>query len=519
MSGRTEASSPAVVGADVRDTVLLAVNGVVHEVCGAHAFGTLSGLLRDQLRLTGTKIVCSEGDCGACSVLAGELTQKGTGQSSASFQYRAIDSCIGFVYQFDCCHIITVDGLAQVKHAQRSDHLHPVQRAMAENYGSQCGFCTPGFVVAITDLVDDARREGRALKDQEVRTALSGNLCRCTGYVQILDAVASIDLEEVPAPNELFDELKVAVAFREARAQSLRIEHDGCSVLVPATAEQALAQRAAHPQARVVAGATDLGVRFNKGQLTKSDWLHLGRDLEGFAGTSWDEETGQMVLGATVRWRDALDHFDRRCPEFAGVLRRFGGPQIRNMGTVGGNVMNASPIADALPFFHVADAHVELVSETGSREVAVEDFYLGYKTFDLAPNELLRSVRLSAPVAAKGERVFLLKASRRRDLDISTFTGALWLQLEGSLIVQARMAYGGVGPVVLRLPRSEAALRGQSVDRSLFEQVGAIAATEITPISDVRGAAAYRELLARNTTLRFYEQLESELKAAEECAQ
>lgn len=519
-----------------RDHVLLAVNGVLHEVRGASAFLTLSTYLREELRLVGTKIVCSEGDCGACSVLVGELTARD------GLRYRAVDSCIAFVCQLDGCHVVTVDALARQREAQEVADLHPVQRAMAECYGSQCGFCTPGFVIAITDLVNGAALNGALPSPSAVNTALSGNLCRCTGYVQILDAVRSVDLSAVPQPGELFDEGPLVEAFAAALERPVRVEAtpvaeasghsdldgtsgcsfegnlSGCRIEIPRTAAQALALRAASPAARVVAGATDLGVRHNKGQLPPGDRLLLSSNLEGFGGVEvlpaetvdGGVQPRRLRLGAMARWSEVLAECAELAPEFAEVLARFGGPQIRNLGTVGGNVINASPIADSVPFFFVSNASLRLVSQRGAREVPIVDFYRGYKSFDLAPDELLQSLTLDLPEPSRGERVLLVKASRRRDLDISTFTAALWVRTGGGEVLEARVAYGGVGPTVMRLPETEAVLTGASFDSELFRQAGAQAAREILPISDVRGAASYRHLLARNVMIRFYRELRGE---------
>jgi xanthine dehydrogenase small subunit len=517
----------------VRDHVVLAVNGVLREVSGAAAFLTLSSYLREDLRLVGTKIVCSEGDCGACSVLVGELADEG------GLRYRAIDSCIAFVYQLDGCHVITVDALARQQEARNVAELHPVQRAMAECYGSQCGFCTPGFVIAITDLVSRAAGNGELPSASAVGTALSGNLCRCTGYVQILDAVRSVDLSAVPQPGELFDEAPLVAAFAAAVRRPVLIEEtpraaprggsgeqrsapeeasSRCRAWIPRSTAQALAARAARPAARVVAGATDLGVRHNKGQLEPGDRLLLTSSLEGFGGVEilTEQPDGQgepagssrrLRMGALARWSEVLSVCAASAPEFAAVLRRFGGPQIRNLGTVGGNVINASPIADSVPFFFVSKASLRLVSQRGTRDVPIVDFYRGYKSFDLAPDELLESVTLDLPEASRGERVLLAKVSRRRDLDISTFTAALWVRADGGEVSEARVAYGGVGPTVMRLPETEAVLTGGSFGSELFRRAGAQASREILPISDVRGAAGYRHLLARNVMERFYREL------------
>lgn len=506
---------PAERSTATRDFVLLAVNGVLREIRGEAALGTLSDYLREQLRLTGTKIVCSEGDCGACTVLVGELVgPRGESRSEEAagseprFSYRTVDACIAFVYQFDGCHVITVDGLAKAKNAQRVEDLHPAQRAMAENYGSQCGFCTPGFVMALTGLIEESDARAQPA-DEEIAASLSGNLCRCTGYVQIVEAARAIEFPRAPRCGDLFDDAGLGASLASNAGQAVVVTAAGRRMEIARSAEHALEVRARRPGSRVVAGATDLGVRFNKGLEDNEDWIHLPRGLEGFGEARRD---GRFLhLGALLNWSEVEQVLRQQLPgcDLLEVLERFGGPQIRNMGTVGGNLINASPIADSVPFFMVCEAELELVSQRATRTVPITDFYRGYKTFDLAEDELLRSVRLELPDPARGERVLLLKASRRRDLDISTFTAALWLRVTEDRVAEARLAYGGVAPTVVRLPDAERALAGAVVDsgeesRQAFTRAGEAAADAIEPISDVRGAAAYRRLLARNVMLRFH---------------
>ena len=517
----------------VRDHLVLAVNGQLHRVGGEAAFGTLSDFLRRDRRLIGTKIVCSEGDCGACSVLVGEPRRSeapsvadgggatADGLSSGALRYRAIDSCIAFLHQLDGCHVITVEGLAGRAEAQSLAELHPVQRSMVECFGSQCGFCTPGFVIAITDLLAAQDRTGSAeLDDEELRVGLGGNLCRCTGYAQIVDAVREAERSaQSLAPAACADEQALAAVLGRASREPVRLEHRGRVLELPRDEQRLLAARAARPAARLVAGGTDLGVRFNKGQLSPSeDVIDLG-GVAGFGGVrllaAAAEDAaagGRLVCGATARLSELLDAIEG-LPSLADlrqVLRRFGGPQIRNLGTVGGNLVNASPIADSLPFLYVASARIELVSQRGARWLPIEQFYRGYKQLDLEPDELLRTVEVRVPDPGTGERLLLLKASRRRDLDISTFTAALWMRLEGERIDTVRLAFGGVGPTVLRLPRSEESLRGQRLEMERFRMAGEVASSEIRPISDVRGAAAYRRLLARQVMESFFRRLHGE---------
>lgn len=500
-------SSPA----KLRDHLRLALNGVVHEVRGDDAFLTLSTWLRERLRLVGTKIVCSEGDCGACTVLAGTVqadqadpARPDATPASGRLVYRAIDSCIAFLYQLDGCHVVTVDALA------RGGQLHPVQREMAEKFGSQCGFCTPGFVMALVALGEEAREHGRGLSDSELRRGLSGNLCRCTGYVQILDAARAAQAATTPALADLFDEPALVAALAVAGSEAVRITAGERSVSLPATWAEALALRAREPHGLVVAGATDLAVQANKGKTLPAAILHLRATLEGYATVA--VAGGVARLGAGVRWAEVLERARDFAPEWAGILELFGAPQIRNAGTVGGNLVNASPIADSLPFLYAVEARVELDSIRGRRTLPIAELYRGYKQLDLLPDELLAAVVV--PLPAAGESVRLLKVSRRRDLDISTFTAALWLRRDGDRIEAARLALGGVGPTVVRSPAAEASLAGAPFALASFRAAGERAAAEIRPISDVRGSADYRRLLARNALVHFFHELDGTAASA-----
>lgn len=479
-----------------RDRLRFAVNGAVHEVAGDDAFLPLSTWLRERLRATGTKIVCSEGDCGACTVLVGTPVGE-------RFDYRAIDACIAPLGQLDGRHVVSVDALAP--RSVEARELHPVQRAMAEQFGSQCGYCTPGFVMALVAVTEQERVRGARLSDPELRTALSGNLCRCTGYVQIVDAARAVDPGSTPPLAALFDERALLAELGAARAESVRVESGVRSIAIPADWREALALRAAEPAATVIAGATDVGVRINKGVLTPERVLLLRPEL--VEASICDIENNTLRIGAGVRWTEILDFSRHHAPELAEILERFGAPQIRNAGTIGGNLVNASPIADSIPFLVASGATLIVESLRGERWIAIDDFYLGYKQIALASDELLREIVV--PLPGEREAIRLAKLSRRRDLDISTVTAALWLRrsADGGSIEAARVALGGVAATVVRARGAEEILIGAPFARDLFERAGQRAAAEIAPLSDVRGSEASRRLAVENLLLRFFFEL------------
>jgi xanthine dehydrogenase small subunit len=488
MGDNTELQAPCLDSFLMLDHVLVYVNGRRHEVRGRDVFLSLSDFLRRAQGLVGTKIVCSEGDCGACTVLIGRVAADGS-----RLVYRAIDSCIQFMFQLDGTHIVSVEGLG----GEASPSA--VQEAMIECHGSQCGFCTPGFVVAMTGLLED-RDE---LNETSMRCGLTGNLCRCTGYTSIIEAGSKLDIERHERMVQKYPADAMISEFSHRRRESIEVRAEWDSRLhvcaSPADLTGALAFLAEHPDATIVAGATDVGVRFNKTMTVPATILDLNRieELEGVA-----VENGELVLGSRASWTALEQVCEARVPEFYRIICLFGAPQIRHVGTIGGNIANASPIADSLPFLFVMEAVLELRSATGCREVNINEFYKGYKKLDMRPGELITRVRV--PLPADGELLRLYKVSRRRDLDISSFTAAIRMRLDGDTISEAAIAFGAVGPTVIRARKTEEFLRGRVLDEETMRRAGDVAIAEITPISDVRGAADYRYQLTRNVLLKFY---------------
>jgi xanthine dehydrogenase small subunit len=470
------------------DHVLVYLNGRRHEVRGRDVFLSLSDYLRRTLGLTGTKIVCSEGDCGACTVLIGRAAADG-----GRLVYRPVDACIQFMYQLDSTHVVTVEGIGG------EESPSAVQQAMIEHHGSQCGFCTPGFVVTMTGLLE----EREELNETSMRCGLTGNLCRCTGYTPIIEAGAKVELEKHERMARRYPPDAMLSEFAARRSENIEVSVEWQSRMhvcaSPADLKGALEFLREHPDATIVAGATDVGVRVNKGIAAPTVVLDLNRvaELEGVA-----VENGELVAGARASWTALEEVCEARLPEFHKIVRVFGAPQIRHVGTIGGNIANASPIADSLPLLFVMDAQLELQSSDGARSVPITEFYIGYKKLDMRPGELITRVRM--PLPADGELLRLYKVSRRRDLDISSFTAAIRVRLDGETIADAAVAFGGVGPTVIRARKTEAFVRGRVLDEETMQLAGDVAVDEITPISDVRGAAEYRYQLARNVLVKFY---------------
>ncbi len=467
-----------------REKIVFYLNHQRIEIAGGDAFMPLSTWLRYRKGMTGTKIVCSEGDCGACTVMLGWLGADG------KLEYRIIDSCIQFLFQLDLCHVITVEGISE------QSQLHPAQTAMVECFGSQCGFCTPGFVMALADLSEKERiHTTTTIKDK-----LAGNLCRCTGYEAIVKA--GLALNGVPSPKllERFDRKAMEKEFNALATQSVKIAGaNGELFFKPQNLDEAVKLRAALPQLKIVAGGTDLGVQHNKGKSLLTQVMFIAHLHE----ISQVKQVGKTIeIGAAANWSDVLAATEKALPELHHILKIFAAEQIRNAATIGGNIINASPIADSLPCLYVLGARLVLTSIAGSREVDINAFYTGYKRFDLQPNEILTKVIL--PLPAADATVGLYKVSKRRDLDISTVTLGLHLKSKAGKITEARLAAGGVAATIVRLRSTEKALVGRDWSEATFADAGLIATSEISPLSDVRGSAEFRKLLIRNLFQKFH---------------
>jgi xanthine dehydrogenase small subunit len=473
----------------MRDHLLLYLNGQPMRVEGDDAFLTLAEFLRRRRQLTGTKIVCAEGDCGACAVLVGRISPDGS-----CIRYASVNSCIQLMFQLDATHVITVEGLKD------GQSLNPVQESMVKCQGTQCGFCTPGFVVSLCDLMQ-SNHEPDA---HAVRRALVGNLCRCTGYDSIIRAALETDKSSLKSIDAIYPPEEINAAVTVATSQEVGIETANARFFKPTSVENAVRFRKEHASCLIVSGATDLGVQRNKGTRQISIVMSTAalRDLQEIAITPLD-----LCIGAGVTLTELERVTAEHLPELSQFLAYFGSPLIKNAATLAGNLVNASPIGDTIPAMFVLGGEVELTGSDSARWVKIEDFYTGYRKTVLRTDEIVTRVRL--PLPAKDEIFKLYKISKRKDLDISSLGAAIWMRTAGRMIGEIRIAYGGVGPMVVRLPRTEAFLTGKPASRQLFEEAGEIANGEITPISDVRGAENYRRILGKNILIKFCHDLAS----------
>ena len=462
----------------MRDAITFYLNGERQTAGADLALQTLSRYLRYDRRATGTKIVCEEGDCGACTVLIGR-------RENGALKYRPINSCITFLFQLDCTSVVSVEGLA------RNGALTPVQDAMVRCHGAQCGYCTPGFIMAMAALYE--RPQASGLGPQEFRAGLTGNLCRCTGYEPIIKA--GLEVRDQPTCEQMYPSANMLREFASIEREPLRVG----DCFKPVELRDAIEFKASHPKCVIVQGATDFGVWCNKRGFTTDAAL----SLEGVEGLGeLRVEGGQIRAGGRVTLSQLEAFVQDKVPALAAILDRFGSPQIKNAGTLAGNIANASPIADTLPFLYVTDARLELTGHGGTRTVGIASFYRGYKKLDLAADEIITRILIPLPAAADTLRLY--KVSKRSHLDISSFTAAMLMRRSGDRIDSIRIAYGGVGPMILRLPKTESFLTGKPFSLDTLEDAGAIARDEITPISDVRGSRDFRLQLAGNVLKKFY---------------
>ncbi len=466
----------------MRDYLLFYVNGQEHRVGGQDVFSPLSTYLRYGQGCTGTKVVCAEGDCGACTVLIGRA-------AGGTVEYMPVNSCIQFLYQLDCTHVVTIEGL------KVEGKLNPVQEAMVDFHGAQCGYCTPGIVVALCSLFDCKTQAD----EQDVKDALTGNLCRCTGYEPIIRAGMNVALERVRSTGELYPPQEMIARFGEHQGRPALIASEGKTCFIPATVEEAVDFKEKNPGTVIVSGGTDVCVNINKRGLDPDVIMSLS-NIAGLSDVK--VENSHLVVGGRASLAALADWAREEMPELYKIMWLFGSPQIRNAGTLAGNIANGSPIADTLPWLFVMEAVVEMTGPAGKRLIDINSLYKGYKQLDMAPGEII--TRILIPLPENNETIRLFKVSKRQNLDISAFAAAIRMTIEAGKIHSAKLAYGGVGPVVLRLPKTEAFLEGKEAALTTFGNAGKLAREEITPISDVRGSKDFRLQLAENIMLKFF---------------
>jgi len=456
-------------------------------------FGSSSGLtptstvlnfLRNLPEHRGVKEGCAEGDCGACTVVLGELTE------GRKIRYRAVDSCLLFLPMLHGKQLVTVENLKSP-----AGDLHPVQRAMVDSHGSQCGFCTPGIVMSLFAFL----RNSRNPSEEEARNALAGNLCRCTGYRPIIEAAirASHESEQVSMAT---DGAHIAELLKSIPRKSISISVPGQRYDQPGTLKECLSLIKRFPKAVVVNGATDVALRVTKRYETLPHVIDLSR-IEMLSKVTRNKST--YTIGSGVKINDLMNVVSDDFPAFGEMLRVFGADQIRNIATLGGNIGTASPVGDILPVLIAYGAKITLQSSRRTRTVRADEFVTGYRRTEHRPDELITSVVL--PVPSKHSRVRTYKVSKRRDLDIATLSAGFRIDLDArGIIDDVVLAYGGMAERTKRAHLTEKSLKGMPWTRGSVERAQRFVGQDFQPITDVRGSAEFRTVAAKNLIMKFW---------------
>ena len=452
------------------------LNGVLCVEDGLPPTTSVLDYLRQHKGKTGTKEGCAEGDCGACTIVLAREDESGTAI------YEAVNSCLLMLPQLDGANVVTVEGIAD------ADTLDPVQAAMVETDGTQCGFCTPGFIMALYAL----RQGGEEPTDEVIHEALAGNLCRCTGYTPI---VAAAKKACGNAPPDVVGAHATLVPSSSYATENQRFH-------APNSLEDLAALRAAHPSAHLLAGGTDLGILTSKERQPLPEIISTVHVEELLEITETDD---YLELGAAVTYTRALPYIKRLYPSLATLITRIGSRQIRNVGTFGGNIGTASPIGDTLPCLIALDATVILHSLSGERSVPLEDFFIGYRETCLGSSEFIKAIHI--PKLPSGQAFRAYKISKRYDQDISSVIGAYRVGILHNKVASIRVAFGGMAATPKRASASEAALAGKAWTEETVLAVSTAVAEDFTPLSDHRASQAYRLRVAENLFVRLYRDL------------
>ena len=470
-------------------TIRFLLDDNVHEVTDVAPTTTVLNYLREYLQRTGTKEGCAEGDCGACTVVVAEPDTQGV-------RFRSINSCIQFLPTLNGKALYTVESLKKISNGG----LHPVQQAMVDCHGSQCGFCTPGFVMSLFALYRNSAGPTR----DEIDDALSGNLCRCTGYQPIIRAARRM----YDYGQDLVDEEELGRRLDEIRpGESLELSVENSSgveardrYFAPAGLSELADLLVRHPGATILAGGTDIGLWVTKEYRELPVIIYIGQvgDLDYI-----DETADRLEIGAAVSLTDAFAVLDKHYPDMFEIMRRFASPPIRNAGTLCGNIANGSPIGDTMPALISLGAVLVLRRGSQVRELPLDEFYPGYRETALEESEFVQAVQVPLRRGA-GVHFRSYKIAKRYDQDISAVCGAYYLRLESGVVADVRICYGGMAAVPQRARQCEAALSGRNWNEATVEAAIKAMDEDYQPLTDMRATSGYRRRVAGNLLKRFY---------------
>ena len=447
---------------------------------------TLLQVLREDLNCTSVKEGCNEGDCGACTVVLGEAVE-------GQVQYRAVNSCIRFAHSVDGMAVWTAEDIVA-----DDGSLHPAQQAMVDCHGSQCGFCTPGFVMSLFAMYQNRRGRSQPIGREQAIEDLSGNLCRCTGYRPILNAAQAME----SYPVTPIDESELLLKLEQFRYISFGLEPER-TYFSPKTLTELLTLRSQRPKAQIVAGCTDVGLWVNKLHMNFDQLLDVTkvrelRRVERYAH--------HIAIGAAVSLEDAFNALVQDRPHLRAFALRFAGLPVRNSGTLGGNVANGSPIGDSMPLLIALKANVVLMrrqeGQIRHREMPLENLYTGYRKNVMAPDEVLAWIRVPPPQPSEVSRIY--KVSKRFEDDISAVCLSVCLNIANNAVVSASIGAGGVAATPVRAVKTEAALKGQPWTINTVKQAMEVLRQEFQPISDMRASSHYRTRVLGNLLQRFW---------------